>query len=96
MKAFAITGITLSNQESLNQVNVILLEKGHSKIKVRPIHDATVVGINAASAVAHFANSGIDDAIPLISTGCFMGKLDVSRFFHNFPLPPEVIIPLYG
>jgi hypothetical protein len=90
MKAVAITGITLSNQETLDQVNVILLEKGHSKIKVRPIHDATAVGLNAASYVAHFANSGIDDAIPLISEGCYMGKLDVSRFFHNFPLAPEV------
>mmetsp|Transcript_24120 Transcript_24120/g.23173 ORF Transcript_24120/g.23173 Transcript_24120/m.23173 type:complete len:626 (+) Transcript_24120:365-2242(+) len=90
MKAVAITGITLSTQESLDQVNVILLAKGHSKIKVRPIHDATSVGINEASYVAHFSNSGIDDAIPLISQNCFMGKLDVSRFFHNFPLAPEI------
>jgi hypothetical protein len=33
MKAVAITGITLSNHESLDRVDVILLAKGHSKIK---------------------------------------------------------------
>jgi hypothetical protein len=89
-KALAITGIKITDQTSIDTVNSILVSKAIPKIKVRPIHDATSVGINAASYVAHFSNSGIDDAIPLISQNCFMGKLDVSRFFHNFPLAPEI------
>jgi hypothetical protein len=89
-KAFALTGIKIVDQASLDKANSILLDKGIPKIKVRPIHDATSVGINEASYVAHFSNSGIDDAIPLISQNCYMGKLDVSRFFHNFPLAPEI------
>ena len=90
IKALSITGITLTDQISLDKVNSILSDMGIPQIKVRPIHDATAVGINEASYVPHFANSGIEDAIPLISQGCYMGKLDVSRFFHNFPMAPEI------
>jgi hypothetical protein len=58
-------------------------------VKGRPITDASATGANEAMATPPFSNSGIGDAVALIFPGCVMGKLDVSRYFHQFPMAPS-------
>jgi hypothetical protein len=83
------TGITIKDQQTLDASNAILAIKGMAKVKGRPITDATATGANAALRTPPFSNSGIGDAVALISPGCVMGKLDVSRYFHQFPMAPS-------
>ena len=88
-KGKTVTGISITNQQSLDAVNASFTKQRMPAIKGRPINDVTASGINAALYTPPFSNSGIEDAIALISPDCFMGKLDVSRYFHQFPLAPS-------
>jgi hypothetical protein len=83
------TGITLNDQASLDMVNASLLEKGMPLIKLRPINDVTASGVNDRLLTPSFSNSGIDDAISIITPDCYMGKVDVTRYFHQFPIDPS-------
>jgi hypothetical protein len=88
-KAKVLTGVVIKDQTTLDAANVLLSQQGLPKVKGRPITDATAPGVNQALLTPPFSNSGIGDAIALITPGCFMGKLDVSRYFHQFPLAPS-------
>ena len=88
-KGKVFTGITITDQHSLDAVNASLLQQGLPLTKGRPINDVTATGVNAALLTPPFANSGIEDAIALIYPNCVMGKLDISRYFHQFPLAPS-------
>jgi hypothetical protein len=81
-----LTGIIIRDQATLDATNVILLDQGAPLIKGRPINDVTASGVNATLVTPPFSNSGIQDAIALISSDCYMIKVDVTRFFHQFPL----------
>jgi hypothetical protein len=83
------TGVLIKCQPSLDAANAILKSKGLPVVKGRPITDATATGANEVMTTPPFSNSGIGDAVALISPGCVMGKLDVSRYFHQFPMAPS-------
>jgi hypothetical protein len=68
-KAATVTGILIEDEPSLDAANIALLALGHSKVKVRACHDATAPGLNQASLVPSYGNSGIEDAIPGLLLG---------------------------
>jgi hypothetical protein len=88
-KAKVLTGVVIKDQPSLDAANASLSQQGLPQVKGRPITDATASGVNQALLTPPFSNSGIGEAIALITPGCFMGKLDVSRYFHQFPIAPS-------
>lgn len=89
IRARVLTGIEVKDQGSLTDASTLLVNSGHPKIKCRIITDCTATGLNRSSYSPPFRYPGIDDALSEISKDCWMGKGDVSRYFHSFPLSRE-------
>ena len=86
VRAKTQAGITITDQLTLSQASNTLISMGFPKIKSRIITDVTATGINAAAYSPPFRYPSFHDGLRLISKGCYMGKTDVGRYFHSFPL----------
>lgn len=86
IRAQTQVGITIKDQSSLSTASQSLISMGLPKIKSRIITDVTATGINGAAYSPPFRYPSFQDGLRLISKGCFMGKTDVGRYFHSFPL----------
>ena len=89
VRARILADVIITDSASLALANEILLLKGYSAIKARITVDATAPGINAAAFTPPFSYSGPQDALRIITPGCWLAKSDVSRYFWMFPLAEE-------
>jgi hypothetical protein len=80
------TGILVTDESKMIEVNNLLLQMGSAKIKARITTDVTASGINEAAYSPPFIYASHRDAIHLMEEGDFLCKGDVSRYFLNFPL----------
>lgn len=86
MRARVLTGVSVVDQASLTQASDLLVSKGHPKIKARVITDVTATGINRAAYSPPFSYPGLADGLQLVERNCVLGKADIGRYFHSFPL----------
>jgi hypothetical protein len=89
IRARVLTGIEVKDQSSLTNASTLLENSGFSKIKCRIITDCTATGLNRAAYSPPFRYPSVEDGISEITPNCFMGKGDVTRYFHGFPLAEE-------
>ena len=66
-RALALTGITLTDQQSLDAANEQLAARGFPKVKIRPVVNLTQSGVNAAAAPRPFSYPSVDDAIAMLT-----------------------------
>lgn len=85
MRAKALLGVTVKDQESLALANEGLAELGLPKIKVRVTMDCTATGANAAVKAVRFAYPGLRNGVDMVVRDSVLGVCDVSRYFHSFP-----------
>jgi hypothetical protein len=100
VRAKTQAGIVITDQSTLSQASNTLISMGFPKIKSRIITDVTATGINGAAYSPPFRYPSFHDGLRLISKNCYMGKTDVGRYFHSFPLALLVrslfLISLFG
>jgi hypothetical protein len=85
-RATVLTGIEIVGQHSLSQANEKLESMGQPAIKARMTNDVSASGINRAALVPPFRYPGVADGLRIIRRNDFVGKADISRYFHGFPL----------
>ena len=85
-RARVITGINIKNENDLEKANLLLLEQGSTKVKVRITTDATAVGLNDVSYKPPFRYPSVSDAFQIIEQGDYLCKGDVNKYYLNFPL----------
>ena len=90
LRAKTLVGIEVKDQASLTLASNTLLEKGYNKIKTRITTDMTANGVNNASLCPPFSYPSFHDGINIIERGCYLGKTDVGRYFHSFPLALDI------
>lgn len=59
--------------------------------EVRIIHDLSAPAghsINDAITYKQYKWASIDDALALVTPGCFMARVDVRNYYSNFPIDP--------
>jgi hypothetical protein len=88
-KAKALAGIQIVNQESLERASAALQEQGYAAIKARITHDCTASGLNRSALCPPFRYPSLADGLKLVERGSWLGKTDISRYFHQFPLALE-------
>jgi len=90
VRAKVLTGITVHNQESLTLATEQLKAINQPAIKARITTDfALQPGINNQAYCPPFQYPSIHDGIRLMTRNCYMGKADISRYFHTFPLAED-------
>lgn len=91
VRAHVLVDVTVKDQTSLHLANSKLLAMvpPQPKIKARITSDYTASGVNRAAYSPSFQYPGLQDGIRLIKRGCFLGKTDITRYFHSFPIAYE-------
>jgi hypothetical protein len=85
-RARMLVNIEVSDQVTLDRANEALEARGDNPIKARIISDITAPGINRAAYSPPFSYPSLQDGIRMLKRHCYIGKCDVSRYFHSFPL----------
>ena len=85
-KALVLTGIVITNQETLEKASTALERLGYHALKCRITHDCTASGLNGAAYCPPFRYPGLSEGLRLVQRNCWLAKGDVSRYFHSFPL----------
>ena len=85
-KARILTGIVISDDDSLTAANISLVAAGHTAIKVRLTNDLSASGINAACYTPPFRYPSLSDGIAIVERNCYLAKGDITRYFYCFPL----------
>jgi hypothetical protein len=88
-RAQILVSVKVDDQWTMNEANRKLLIINQSKIKARITTDFTASGINRASYSPAFQYPSLLDGIQMLFRGCYMGKTDITRYFHSFPLASE-------
>ena len=81
-----LTGVSIVDQKSLSQANILLEELGYPAVKARLTTDVTAPGTNRSAYVPPFRYPSLADGIRIITPNCYLAKADVSRYFLMFPL----------
>jgi hypothetical protein len=89
LRAKVATKIIVTDQQSLDEANVILLEIGQVPIKCRPTTNCTAGGLNGAAYTPSFSNPGVYDALGFIQRGDYLMKGDVAAYYPSFPLAED-------
>lgn len=89
VRARMLVGIEIVDQKSMDKANEKLLALGHPRVKARMTLDMTATGLNRAAYSPAFSYPSLQDGIRMIFRNCYIGKCDVSRYFHSFPLAYE-------
>lgn len=89
MRAKVLAGITVKDQASLTAATLQLTSMGQPKIKSRITTDVSATGINNAAYSPPFMYPSLQDGLRLIRRGGYLGKADIGRYFHSFPLAYE-------
>jgi len=89
LRAKTLVQVDIVDQDSLREANEKLMAIGEKKIKTRTAVDLTATGINRASDKPPFSYASIQDALKLVSRGCWLGKTDLERYFFSFPIAAE-------
>lgn len=90
MKASTLVHVPITDQSSLNLANSLLKDLGLNPIKVRVSTDCTATGVNGASFCPRFSYPSIQDAVRILKRGCWLGAVDVGRYFNSFPWSLEM------
>ena len=86
LRALTLVGINIVDQPSLSSANHSLLSQGHPKVKVRITTDCSAPGTNRATFSPPFSYPSLQDGIKIIKRNSYLGKTDIGRYFHSFPL----------
>ena len=86
LRARALTGIEVVDEDSLRAASRQLQDMGFLKIKVRITIDCTGSGVNGATYSPSFTMPGFEEALRRVYRDCWMSKGDVSHYFHSFPI----------
>ncbi len=91
VRAHVLVDVSVKDQTSMHLANSKLLAMipPQPKIKARITSDYTATGVNRAAYSPSFQYPGLQDGIRLIKRGCFLGKTDITRYFHSFPIAYE-------
>lgn len=84
-RAMALLGILVTNQESLDKANKELLARHLNKIKVRVATDCSGTGVNSQAVCPRFSYPSFREAVRIINRGCWLGLVDIGRYFNSFP-----------
>ena len=83
-RAFAVSGVTIVDQESLSAANVSLEAHGLPIIKTRVTMDATRSGFNEKAYSPPFRYLSLSVPLAHIQRNDFLAKGDLSRYFWSF------------
>ena len=89
VKAEALAGIKVTDQRSMSQANIFMTARGFPEFKARVTHDLTATGVNGAAYCPSFRYPSLHEFVRIVSRDCWLGKSDVSRYFHSFPIARE-------
>ncbi len=89
MRAKVLTGISVKDQVSLADANLLLKEMDLTEIKIRVATDLSATGVNMASYKPPFRYPSLHDAIDIIEPNDWLAKGDVTRYFFLFPIAKE-------
>lgn len=84
-RAMALLGILVTDQISLDQANKELLARHLNKIKVRVATDCSGTGVNSRAVCPRFSYPSFREAVRIIYRGCWLGLVDIGRYFNSFP-----------
>ena len=84
-RAHILTGVRITDQQSLSRASTALVNLGYPELKARLTNDITASGVNRASLCPPFRDPSLAEGIMLITPNCWIGKGDVSRYFYCFP-----------
>lgn len=90
VRSKVLAKVDIVDQASMDLATDRLLRLGSTKVKCRLTLDPSATGVNNASPDAPFRYPSIHDMIDLLSHNCFMALTDIGRYFHTFPLSPEI------
>ena len=97
-RVLALCGASLSSPDDLDKANAAIGVANDSlppgvpparPVKLRPIHNATQPGINAALITPSFTQSGLLPGLQLITRNCWLAKGDLSSYFNSFAFARE-------
>lgn len=89
VRGLVLVNVVVKDQASMDEANKQLLLIGQPRIKARITTDFTASGVNWASYSPPFQYPSLQDGLRLISRRCFIGKTDVTRYFHSFAIAYE-------
>jgi len=84
-----LTQVVVNDSGSMISANEALVALGLPEIKARLTNDLTASGVNRAALVPPFRYPSLVDGLGICRRDCFLGKCDVSRYFHSFPIAYE-------
>ena len=90
LRAKTLVGVHVVDQKSLTDASTKLVDKGYNKIKTRITTDMTATGVNGACISPPFSYPSFSDGINIIERNAYLGKTDISRYFHSFPLSFDI------
>ncbi len=89
MRSSVLVGVKVEDEASMSEANTRLSELRFTEIKARITSDLSASGVNRAAYTPPFSYPSLQDGIRLIKRFSYIGKCDVSRYFHSFPLAYE-------
>jgi len=89
IRAWALVGVEIIDQDSLEVASRRLVAMGMLKVKVRLCQDMSSSGVNGACERSYFSYPSIRNAINMVRRGCWLAKGDLEGYFHAFPLSKE-------
>ena len=90
IKTKVLTGIYISDEDSLNAANIALELLKIPPVKARITNDLSRSGVNELTASKPgFSYSSLHDFMAIVYKDCYMCKTDIARFFPNFKLSPK-------
>jgi len=80
------------DQASLDRANALLIAADLDPVKPRPTCDATQNGLNHASYNPTFSYTSLEEALQLVTRGCWLGKADFTAYFNSFSFAWEALM----
>ncbi len=89
MRSSVLVNVVVEDEATMMEANRRLRKLCFVEIKARITSDLSASGVNRAAYTPPFSYPSLQDGIRMIKRFSYIGKCDVSRYFHSFPLAYE-------